>query len=72
MGYKKKFRLYPYRVVGWFILYGVCASIHLLVCLSVRLFVCPSVLKKTLNNFWMERQNWMKFSEVAVKDPLGG
>ena len=32
---------------------------------SGRLDVCVSVLKKTMNNFWMDRQNWMKFSEVT-------
>ena len=35
----KNFRPYPYRLVGWFILYGVCVSI----CLFIFLFVCPCV-----------------------------
>ena len=36
MGYKN-FPPYPYRVVGWFVLYGVCVSVRLDVCVSVCL-----------------------------------
>ena len=40
---------------------SVCLDVWTSVCLCV----CPSVLKKTMNNFWMDGQNWMKFSEAT-------
>ena len=32
------------------------------------LCVSPSMLKKIMNNFWMDGRNWTKFSGVAVKE----
>ena len=37
----------------------------MVICFVWSLCVCLSVLKKIMNNFWMEGQNWMKFSGVT-------